>query len=599
MYSEMNQMDQLISLDIIQTIIKHSDNVYLLRIALTTKLRDLLSCKLTVFIQYNLFNKDHQIVTIEYASSDLDRNHLERDIKLIQPSLLSIVTCSCCDNTFVDVESFSKYSKLLSIPLIHENQMLGTILLFDPSPLYNIELINSIMEKIQPYISIVIYNAISYSEMENIIYQRTKELNKAILQVNEASKAKSLFLANMSHEMRTPLNGIIGFLELLSNKETEPTKLDYLQKIEFASHTLLHLISEVLDLSRIEFDNFDLYETEFDLQKTVEDLVGLHIPKAHSKGLNFHLQTKGIPKNHIIGDIERFKQIVNNLVSNAIKFTNEGSVELIIECEPSPIKFEDELIETRLKFKCDVIDTGKGINEKNLEKIFEIFSQEDQTTTREYGGSGLGLAIAQRLIHLMGGHIHVDSVIGTGSVFSFYVMFQYVSPEDKDTDANQHKNVRQTYSKATVIDDVVSDELISTSTVETTNLSSNIQLLVVEDNELNSNLIHEIFKLNALTADFVSNGQEAVAATVRKNYDIIFMDCQMPVMDGLVATKIIRQQQSGKHQPYIIALTAASSNVDRLRCMESGMDDYITKPINMDTILKKIHKYSDFIQKKA
>jgi len=626
MTNEMNHMDQIISLDIIQTIINHSDNVYLLRIALTTKLRDLLSCKLTVFVQYNIFSKDHQIVTIESASSDHERNTLEQDVTMIQPELMHLFNCVVSDNSYSHIPSFSKFSKLITIPLIHENQMLGTILLFDPSPLYKLDLIHEVMEKIQPYVSIVLYNAISYSEMENIIYLRTKELNKAIFQVNESSKAKSLFLANMSHEMRTPLNGIIGFLDLLLKKETDATKLDYLKKIEFASHSLLHLISEVLDLSRIEFDSFDLYETEFDLQKTIEDIVSLHMPKAQSKGLDFHIQIKGIPNNPIIGDLERFKQIINNLLSNAIKFTTEGSVELIIECEPSMITFEEEVIETRLKFKCDVVDTGKGINEKNLEKIFEIFSQEDQTTTREYGGTGLGLAIAQRLIQLMNGEIHVDSTIGSGSVFSFYIMLQYTSSEDYYADTKLHLNSIQNYDKAIVMDDksienlsviensLIENSLISNSvSLDSVNLDSvnldsfiedegrirhdNLNLLVVDDNELNAQLINEILKLNNYYADFALNGLEAVTATKEHMYDIILMDCQMPIMDGLEATKLIRQQQVGRKKPYIIALTAASSDWDRINCIESGMDDYITKPINMDIIIRKIEKYAQLSKK--
>lgn len=605
MNNEMNQMHQLISLDIIQTIIQHSDNVYLLRIALMTKLRDLLSCKLVIFVQFNAFDKDQKLLSIEYSADEMNRSALEEDIAMIRESLVKQFTCTVSENSYQSYSSFSKYTKLLTVPLIQENKMLGTILLFDPSPLYNLKVINDIMEKIQPYISIVLFNAISYSEMENIIYLRTKELNKAILQVNESSKAKSLFLANMSHEMRTPLNGIIGFLELLIKQETDPTKMDYLKKIDFASHTLLHLISEVLDLSRIEFDNFDLYEAEFDLQRTVEDITGFHIPKAHSKGLDFHLQTKGIPSNVVIGDVERFKQILNNLLSNAIKFTSKGSVELIIECEPYQITFEDEVIETRLKFKCDVIDTGKGINEKNLEKIFEIFSQEDQTTTREYGGSGLGLAIAQRLIHLMGGDIHVESVVGTGSVFSFYIMLQYDFVDDliqKMNDQSVVEHTLQGYTKAAPINENLYSPLhaseVLDSSEELQETTEPLQILVVEDNELNAQLIHEIFKLHDLPVDFALNGQEALHAFNKKYYDLILMDCQMPVMDGLLATKLIRQQQPIGRHPVIIALTAATTELDRVRCIEAGMDDFITKPINMDSIITKINKYSQVLQKK-
>lgn len=572
---------KIIALEIIQTIIQHSDDNYLLRVALTQKLRDLLSCRFVIFVQYNIFSVNEDILSYEISPDDFSRTQLKRDLEEIHPELLKLHTCRCVENFHNDLESFSKYSHTIMVPITHQNQHIGTILIFDVTKLYDTQTILESFESLISYISIVLFNSISYHQMENIINIRTTELKKAIKEVNDTNKSKSLFLANMSHEMRTPLNGIIGYLDLLKREETDHRKLDYLNKIDTASHSLLHLISSILDLSKLEFEHIELTDTNFDLQKVVEDVVSLHMKKATQKGLRLRIQMKGFPSEAIIGDSERFKQILNNLISNSIKFTQKGTIDVIIESELNTIKLDDEVIEQRVKVMCDVIDSGIGIHEANIGKIFEVFTQEDATTTRKYGGSGLGLAITRKLIELMDGEIHVESVVGQGSVFSFYLYF--------DVEVSTEISLKS-------LDDI-RKESYKNKAIPTNIDYSQMKVLVVEDNEINSNLIGEILKLREIYPDFAINGNEATIKSKKTKYDLILMDCQMPIMDGYQATRRIRLQYDDTIEPYdksphIIALTAAVSETDKKRCFDAGMNDYLSKPIDLEAIFHKIDIYT-------
>jgi len=584
--------NKFIALEIIQTIIQHSDDNFLLRVALTEKLRDLLSCRLVVFVQYNVFSSEENSLSYEYSPDTISHKELSKDLSIIEPELKQVLSCTHISGYKTELISFKKFSQTIIVPVNHQGQHIGTILLFDVTKLYDINTIIETFENLASYISIVLFNTISYQQMENIISTRTQELSSAIKDVSDSNKSKSLFLANMSHEMRTPLDGIMGFLELLIKKESDPSKLDYLNKIDNASKSLLHLISEILDLSKLEFDSIELYETSFDLQNAIEDVMSLHLEKASNKGIKFKVQMNRLPFEIVIGDFERFKQILNNLISNSIKFTAEGSVDVIVESEVDTIKIDDEIIENRLKMCCDVIDTGIGIHRDNLEKIFEVFSQEDASTTRKFGGTGLGLSIVKRLVELMDGEIQVESELGHGSVFSFFVFFKV-----DDTFSNPSAEIEEEVEEAEEVDKDKHD-LLADETVDTRKESKydDMKILVVEDNGINSHLIGEILKLRHIYPDFAENGQEATYKTGIKDYDLILMDCQMPIMDGYQATQRIRRQYNDldypfSRSPHIIALTAAVSERDRKRCFDAGVNDYISKPINVDTIYNKIDTY--------
>lgn len=590
MENELLLTKKIIALEIIQTIIQHSDDNYILRVALTEKLRDLLSCRLVVFVQYNIFSVSEDILSYEYAPDEVSRNRLQQDLSTIHKELLQLHTCKRIDHFRTDLKSFENFSNTIMVPINHQNQHIGTILLFDVTKLYDSKIIIDAFENLASYISIVLFNTISYHQMENIINVRTLELKKAIKEVNETNKSKTLFLANMSHEMRTPLNGIIGYLDLIKRNETDLGKLDYLNKISTASESLLYLISSILDLSKLEFEHIELSEQTFNLQQVIEEIISLHMDKASSKGLKLKLLMKALPTESVNGDSERFKQILNNLISNSLKFTESGSIDVIVETEISPIKLDDEIIENRLKVMCDVIDTGIGIHCANLNKIFEVFSQEDSTNTRKYGGSGLGLAIAKKIIELMDGEIHVESVVGQGSVFSFSVYFN-ISNTIMLSNDNQ-------LGETPIINNNETKEykFKKHSTIPNYDYS-NMKVLVVEDNEVNSSLIGEILKLRNIYPDFAINGNEATIKSYQTKYDLILMDCQMPVMDGFQATRRIRLQYDDVIKPYvrsphIIALTAAVSETDKRRCFDAGMNDYLPKPINLDAIFNKIDTYT-------
>ncbi len=564
---------KVISLDIIQTIIMYSDDPYMLRIALTEKIRDLLGCRLVAFIQNNFLADNSKHTTIEYSPDIRNRKQLLFDIFSISDELKKYSVTIGVQGFHSELSSLSKYKHTILIPIRHKENYLGTLLLFDVSKLYDMEVIIETFTSIVPYISMVLYNTMSYTYLENIINSRTMDLNTAIHELDDANRAKSMFLANMSHEMRTPLNGILGYTELLRLYESDPRKMTYLNKIDNASKSLLHLISEILDYSKIQYDNIELYDEVFSLKKAIEGAIELHVEKAVHKGIELHINTDEFFDFKVVGDIERFKQIVNNLVSNAIKFTDEGSVDINFESQVIDIQLDDEVVGQDLKFTCDVSDTGIGIQADNQERIFDVFSQEDASTTRKFGGTGLGLSIARRLARMMNGDIKVESQVGVGSVFSFYVYFALAEADETST------HIPMPIRKDQV------------SLTEDSKSYTNLHVLIVEDNELNRDLMEEILELAGIRPDMAYNGNDAVSKVMKSDYDLIFMDCQMPVMDGYKATEIIKSHYKDmkKNSPVIIALTASVSDEQRQRCYLCGMDDYIPKPMDMQMIHDKNH----------
>jgi signal transduction histidine kinase/ActR/RegA family two-component response regulator len=561
--------NNLISLELLQLVINHSDDSYILRVALTQKLKDLLGCRLVLFASFNPYSDIEEIYNLESSDYNLDLDELKKELQAFEGEITSYDGCRQVHDFRKESPVFKGYDSTIVMPIRHKDQLLGCILLFDMSKIYDTEIVLTALNSSVAYISIVMYNAMSYHHMDYIIRNRTSKLSKALKAVNDSSHSKSLFLANMSHEMRTPLNGILGFVELLLADEPSSKEKDYLGKIQRASHSLLHMITEVLDFSRLEFESIDLYERPFNLMQAVEDIIGLHQAKAHEKNIDLLIQSDGFPRRQVIGDVERFHQILNNLVSNAIKFTERGSVSVNIESHVEPYVLDGEFIEDRVKLMCDVVDSGVGIREENLDKIFEVFTQEDVTTTRKFGGSGLGLSIAKKLIQLMNGDIKVESTVGQGSVFSFYIYFSLAESLEESS-----QQVRESKSKYHV----------------SFKSFDEMKILVVEDNDLNANLIGEILKMKGIRPDYAANGKEAIDKVADREYDLIFMDCQMPIMDGYHAASHIRETVLNPVKPYIIALTAAVSEEDRNRCYVSGMNDYLSKPINVHGILSRIEK---------
>jgi CheY-like chemotaxis protein/nitrogen-specific signal transduction histidine kinase len=385
-------------------------------------------------------------------------------------------------------------------------------------------------------------------KLEYKVHERTKELEIAVNSAQKANEAKSAFLANMSHEIRTPLNGVMGLIDIVLKTSLTQKQRNYLQKAKISSKSLLYVINDILDFSKIEAGKLDIEYRDFMLKETVEIVKDTFEHIARQKGLKLNLEFDD--SLQLKGDNLRIIQILSNFVSNAIKFTSEGSVTIKI--------YTIEQTSKNIKLMFEVIDTGIGINEQIQKNLFQEFTQADSSTTRKFGGTGLGLAISKKLVELMNGEIGIYSNEGEGSKFYFSLKFEkiFISENNKD------KNIK-------TIDKNFKDKLI----------------LIVEDNETNQIVISGLLEESELTYDFANNGKEAVDMYDKKNYDLILMDIQMPIMSGLEASQIIRKKD--KNIP-IIALTAGVMKEDIENTKEAGMNGYLSKPIDYDELIKKL-----------
>lgn len=365
-----------------------------------------------------------------------------------------------------------------------------------------------------------------------------------------ASLAKSSFLSSMSHEMRTPLNAILGIVQLLQSKIDKNEIKEDFNVIESSSQSLLNLVNDILDISKIESGAITVLNESFNLHSFTEDLFNMFKTQANLKQLNFELiKDTDLPKN-LKGDIKKIKQILVNLIANAIKFTTSGFVKV-------RVNYNDEF--SLLNFHIE--DTGIGIESEKIDNVFEVFHQEDGRISRDFGGTGLGLSISKKLAEALGGDILVVSEKHKGSTFSFRCRCEEV----KGAEAEKDKSVIKDFE------------------------IQNFSVLVAEDNELNMKIIKRLLEKIGVCADFVYNGSEALEKTKINHYDIIFMDMMMPVMDGLEATKSIKSASQGA-TPYIIACTANAIETEIEKCFSAGMDDFLSKPIMIDQLKKTINK---------
>ncbi len=366
-----------------------------------------------------------------------------------------------------------------------------------------------------------------------------------------ANRAKSEFLANISHELRTPMNGIIGLSQLLVDTAKEEEQKELASAVTNSSRNLLILLNDILDLSKIEAGELTLERIPYDIRHTVHQAVDLLKPVASRKGVILDSVTSPMIPERIMGDPARLQQIINNLLSNAIKFTEEGYVRIDINSNRN----ENDEPEIHIY----VEDTGIGIPEDKREVIFQKFTQADVSTTRKYGGTGLGLAICKELVEEMGGTIGVDSVVGKGT--TFYVKI----PVEVAKSTNNDKTARKESKRVSL------------------NMDAN--LLVVDDHPVNLLFMRKVLKkMGFNNADEASSGREAIEMAKKKNYDLIFMDCQMPDVDGFEASRIIREAEEHIGDVKIIAVTADAMKGARENCLDSGMNDYISKPVDVEKL---------------
>lgn len=388
-----------------------------------------------------------------------------------------------------------------------------------------------------------------------------EQLGRARIEALSANQAKSEFLATMSHEIRTPLNGVLGVAQILQESGLNTDQARLAKTIRTSGEVLLRLLNDVLDLSKIEAGKMNLDPTTFEIDELVQAAFSLWRPRADEKELGFSVDFDGPAGTRVVGDPVRLKQVLFNLIGNAIKFTRDGSVQARITLT--------DIGPGRTVLRVEVEDTGCGVPEAAQAKLFTAFTQADGATSRKFGGTGLGLAICKRLADLMGGSIGFDSRVDEGSTFWFEAPLRRAAAAEP------------------------AQEIETAPLAAAGSPEGGPRILVAEDNPINQEVIRGFLKLNGWRCDMAADGAEAVAAIQSTDYDVVLMDVQMPGMDGIEATRRIRTLAEPACNLPIVALTANAMRGDERRCLEAGMDGYVAKPIARDRLFGEITRVLD------
>ncbi len=420
--------------------------------------------------------------------------------------------------------------------------------------------INMVRKDKSKFIAYVSITLIKRPEEDYLIYRVTditqiKEAQKEITEQKEkalaAAKSKSYFLATMSHEIRTPMNGIIGMSQILLNTAMDKTQREYVNTIVDSGETLLGIINDILDFSKIEAGKIEIENRAFNLHQLLEDTMRLYSALTTNTNLDLSLKIGGNVPRIVNGDSLRIKQVLSNLINNAIKFTSKGGIQIIVDSLPSK-----SVNGSRIRFQ--IKDTGIGISKENTSKLFKSFSQVDASDSRKYGGTGLGLNICKQLTELMGGELKVASEVGIGTTFSFILDFEIVN--EINCIKSPEKELDQRLSRYNM---------------------SEFNVLLAEDNLVNQKVAVLIFKQLGIEVDVVNNGLEVLEACENKTYHMIFMDVQMPEMDGYEATERLFETGKITHIPKIVAMTANAMEEDKRKCFDVGMSGFLAKPFQL------------------
>ncbi|MBE5969978.1 MAG: response regulator [Lachnospiraceae bacterium] len=424
----------------------------------------------------------------------------------------------------------------------------------------------------------------------NFIDTSTKELEEAYKAAESANESKSSFLSHMSHEIRTPINAVLGMDEMILRESKDKNVLDYAQNIKNAGNNLLRIVNDILDFSKIEAGKMEIIPVEYELASLLNDLVNMVSTRAKDKGLEIEINVDSTIPHVLYGDEIRIKQVVTNILTNAVKYTNEGKVSLSVRWKSCEIEADDRLLkeackqyagkekcqkQKNIRLEFEVKDTGVGMKKEDLPKLFKSFERIDEIHNRTVEGTGLGMAITQDLLHLMGSELKVESEFGKGSTFSFEILQKMVD----DTPIGD-------------FNEALKKSLFKHNKTRESFVAENAKILLVDDTLINLTVIQNLLKHTKMQIDTATSGKECIEKALQKKYDIILMDHRMPEMDGIECLQILKEDEGGFNQNTpSIALTANAVSGSREMYLDAGFDNYLSKPVDAELLEKMIMKY--------